>query len=531
MAWQLKVWASGVSPLTGPSYTYSNTAPGGIQGGFQFELEPNGNCVQMVFEGMGNQLSITATNSVQLLINGVPMFYGYVSSAPSSSDKFRKPFSVLGYKDRISKTPTIQLKAIGITPLEQLITQTGTPFFGYYLNLPAAVTYDSTLIQTSIGSTPNWNYSFVPLGQALNRISELATARVEWGVGADTKFFFRVPPNPAPITLAYPVSNLEFTAVLEDNVVTSAIVPLRRDNPSFEFTAIAPIRPFTSKVASPASGNFIGAAFAYIKNLASHSIYDRAKILEVGNIPLFAYRLAYDASFPFNFNNPNNAIDNDPTTYASNVGGGAGGSSGLQFESTNANSLNVYGFEVEYSTDSNLGTNSITALINYGTGVSAIHTQTQFDLPPTGTHANQNKIRAVMKFDGTATTDRATIQIYLGTSTVTDSTRIYAMRMLEITPLIPNVCDDYLRDPQLTAARAKPNLMLSPTPTASITDTPQGTITAPAMKYTYNYSNDETSTTIDLGNRVDDPTARVLRNAASITDAQNRADTRKLGGF
>lgn len=208
MEWRLRVYpadraASGNSYGT-PRATYDNASPGGIVGGFEWDIDENGGALQLRFRGSpydpyirSQRLDIRPRDIVQLqrmtyppgFPQGLPttLFTGVITICANPKDRGVKEYVAEGLKRLVSERVLDERRIAGtldasayVHTLTQLAPRT----------LPTQIVYDGRPADTGYDLS-EFFAPFIRLSEALDLIAK-AVPEASWGVDKSGRFFFGV---------------------------------------------------------------------------------------------------------------------------------------------------------------------------------------------------------------------------------------------------------------------------------------------------------------------------------------------------
>jgi hypothetical protein len=538
MAWRLRIYNANGTVLKAD---FNNTNPGGIVGGFEWEVEPTGNCLQMTFKGFANLLPILELDLIDYDQDGVDAFWGEVDLCPDPSDENEGSYVIVGTKRRCkSVIPKRRFygdgSGIGLADLSNLITRNYSDpkdNGGYKSDFPPGVTYDAALIESPLGTARRFDYSLTELDVCLDRLATISSSPngpVAWGVGANRKLYFR---GNNTVRTAPASARLERQPRRADGVVTAVMIPFAAKNPSASGTKGIPARidvqgqdGFTNYQA----GNPLEYRYAD----AAHAQYNREKLVQPGQLDLLD-RVAWNSvTSAVSFTGDANTNDNDSSTYAFNDGTGVA----ILFFDATTDALKTVAVEFEYSTDNvpTSGLGQVIASITFGPNPQLSPRANnplylEFTLPVTGGHKVRNRCRIYCVYDGlintafphlTVTTVAATVGINSNTS---DVLRVYEVRRLIADTTAQRFAQAQIKLPSPLVAKLEVDGLLANAPFVNV----GGTVYAAS---TWKYKCVETegldgvTSTVELGAKLESQAARAIRQTAQNLDSTDRADAR-----
>lgn len=201
MGWQIGIYNPNRSTLL---RTLTPEAPGGLDAGFEWQRGPHGDCINLQLAGRNDTLGIPPRAVVTLTVDGVPQFHGVVPDAPS-----------LGSQDAETVLVAGGVEALRVTLMDGTVYR-NQGVYSIARDIlsrlcPPALAYDATQIGdgsgTDAGPTLDTFYSptapLAPNGQQKGVLQALAeSAKVPWGVDAQGRVFLGRPAA-APLAVAY----------------------------------------------------------------------------------------------------------------------------------------------------------------------------------------------------------------------------------------------------------------------------------------------------------------------------------------
>jgi hypothetical protein len=181
--WTLNVYTPTGGPHVPSSLiaSYSNSSPGGIVEGFQWSCAPHGDCLQLEFSAVPKLVNIPPRYMVQLVVNGTPAFYGYIS---------RGWYATSGRAERYTAIGAAQL----LRQRYANVTITGSTEIAGIVNQVMAFKHPAI---NYTGTPPNTGYTLstfkAPWVDIATILKDLAAAAggVSWGVRPDATFYFQ----------------------------------------------------------------------------------------------------------------------------------------------------------------------------------------------------------------------------------------------------------------------------------------------------------------------------------------------------
>ncbi|WP_293180393.1 hypothetical protein [Oceanithermus sp.] len=213
MNWELRVWH--LDSTTAVSYT--NTAPGGIAGPLRWSVKGSGDCDQLRFSARPSLMpNVAAGDRVQLLIDGVPAFWGVLEVGWPADDSELREYVAAGGRELLKRRVIVSGKWArdtfpDVADIVRGIAQ-GSAMHPW-------LAYDAAKVRDT-GRGVDMD---VPGPVTVARVfDDLARAAgVKWGVDPTGTLFF----NPATIAtqVGYTESDLNWLPVQADDIVTKVI--------------------------------------------------------------------------------------------------------------------------------------------------------------------------------------------------------------------------------------------------------------------------------------------------------------------
>lgn len=283
---------------------------------------PDGDCKEAIIRLVAADLpfALLPFGIAAIHVDGVPVFRGYVATLGKAFSRELSTVKLVGLKDRFydvnAKRPFVGTDAG--QPLENTVSvlvNDAISASGEFAGGLRGVTYDASLVPTSNLSVPRIIPGFATFGTILDELAAQALTGTTWGVGADGRFFFRVPAGTLEIDEALTGALVDWQDVAAEGTITGLTWVLDRpayplklvSSSSAATTAMPTILAHQSLSADHAA---FGPAFRTVGVPAALSPYSRAS----GGLSL---SVAWGSGTPGAIINPANAFDADDTTFAS----------------------------------------------------------------------------------------------------------------------------------------------------------------------------------------------------------------------
>jgi hypothetical protein len=510
LSWTLTVWNPNKSTLKA---TYAQSAPGGVVGGFYWELEPDGNCQQLRFEGAARAqdgtrgLVIDDADIVRLEVNGSPACFAVVDTAPDPDDKFVKTYAGQGAKTLFRRVVVPRVQYTTATSISTIVANLSS-------SLPPAVTYVAGNVQGGLILAQPFDYVVASLEQILNDLAALCGCT--WGVNSSGEFYFRQP-STTPQTIGYASAEPQFLTRHSEDIVTAVTFPIASVNPTVLYQK-GTGGVFTETRQAPILFRYADAA---------HSVYNREIPEQIRYLDPAVKNQSGTLDASSSWSNSTNAADGDSATYAES--GGTFGFKGLDL-GQQTNLTKIIGVQIEYSTDDDPTELSLYVVVDdFTPPVTSVQVWVaQASLPKTGGHTTRNIVRIYGRYTGATSYNRisAWFRGIFGAGDV----RVYDIAILEEnTTALENYAKSFVKLPASFVRSVQlNNQLLTPTPRVQLTGTPSGTVTADAKIYKYNHDTKRTSTEIEVGTRGTSEGVRLMRQTMQILDERDRTTVRAL---
>lgn len=499
LSWELKVWNANKSTLQN---TITDAAPGGIAGGFKWQLRGTGDTVQLDLSGINARMKLPPRGVVQLKVDGNAAFYGIVPDPPSGKAPDVQQAQVLGGREalRVTLMDGKVYRNQGVYDIVRDI-----------LNrlCPPALTYSAALVGNGTGTDtgPTLSTYYAPTADLVTALDSLAkSAGVTWGVDSTGAVFFGRP-SPAALSVAYAGQPWERLPVQGREVVTRSVLRVVTSRAGEEpkiYGAAREIAPGSWGFDAP----YLPATITKTATAADHAAYAASRAFE----PPEGVALTKPAQLPVSGTSGSvadaaNATDGNDSTFSTvAVSGGAGGSLTIL---NGSSAVRVVGFRLVYELDT-AGADwwNFQASINHQAGATPNSsatwalgkTQQKTELlvifPP---HIIESGYSSLV---GVYTLAAGTLKVYALEPIVIDETAA------------ANVAASFLQPPYATPSEIKLKTLQTPTPTVTVTGTPDGDVTGGAGLWEYEHSVDRVRTTlIRIGTDGQSSTARAIKFA------------------
>lgn len=300
LSWNLKIYNPTKTALL---HEFSNLAPGGLDGGFRWQLQPWGDTVRLEFAGRNDHLGVPPLGIVALTVDGDPAFYGTTPDTPSLLSPDVETVTVDGGREILRRYLSDQ-KVYGpqgiFVTVRDLLSR----------RAPAlALSYNPAMIGDGTGTDagPTLDVWYMPDAPLTDVLDELAKrAGVPWGVSTSGVIFFGRP-SPAPLNVAYAGQPWTRLPVQGRETVTRATVRIA--------TTLAGVE----QVAWSDHGLYLPASVTKTAQHAQHSVYQASAVLEPPEGTPLVLREAFEqvqTAPGSTITGAGNAIDADPATYA-----------------------------------------------------------------------------------------------------------------------------------------------------------------------------------------------------------------------
>jgi hypothetical protein len=527
LPWTLNVWSPNKVTLRA---TYTQAAPGGISaGGFAWENEGNGNCVQMEFEAVPTQVDIQPRDIVQLLVDGVESFAGVVERPPQYKP-YPLKFNAVGLKKLLEGVGPLARRYGALANAGLAITGTAGGTLnrdGYRVDLHPAITYDAAKISSTLPALATWNSgsageSLAQILDALAGAANSSSGAVQWGVGADMKLFFGVP-STTPTVLTYAASGWDRLPVVASDTVSRVAIVLSSKNGQVVYSKLAP-----SFQTLPNIPEFLDPIIYKTPSDSNHVLYNQEKTFPTGNQDWFeeTYNVGTGVFSPAsgtNMTNEANAYDGNSTTYANNTAAAPYATGRTRNEAVDVAPGNFYGVQLIYSSvikdqalqiQYRIGITQYTAIVG---------------LPSTSSLIDKNLVRIYFATSALVNSVSFAMVSSITVPTAADQIRVWSLAGLKTSARLDDYAKSFIKLPAPVAAQINLNNITVQTPQVQVTTVPVlGTVTAlaPSWKYTLTRGDKGRSTTAQLGSRQTSNDAQVVLQTVKNLDARNAANAR-----
>ena len=528
LPWELRVWNPNKTVLKA---VYTNTAPGGVVGPFDWERRPDGDCVQMTFTVRPDMTNIGSRDVVQLNVDGVNAFYGVITAPYDSSGTTGFQYVAEGGREFFTGIIPPRRDYSQISDISTILTRSFTSSSnpaGYWNDFPASVAYDAAQVQVSLGGIDRWSFpKSLSLDQILDKLASLAavSTKVTWGVDANGVFFFREATGTAII--GFSKEMLAAIAIDAKNVVSKASIIVSARDLYYTSSPFQVETTQNSVYVGDQSSTALPDALVYEYADSNHGTYNQEKVFQIGYVEPFSRLFLFDTTTGNNMVNFSNALDGNPTTYSNN-----NSSTPPDITLERATSpLATLGFEVEYSGTytSTLQLQAVFYLDDGFGGYTPANT-IRINLPPTGAHTVRNVTKQIVRYVGTGTPKAARLNITgLGTWS-SDQFRLYSAARLEWSNAINNAAKAQIMLPSTVAQQINLTGIQPPSKTLTLQGAPNGDVIGPTASWKYSLSSSANSltghkrTVVDVGNRDGSQSAQQFRIQSATLDSRQQGD-------
>lgn len=494
LSYQLNIWAA--NKPAGMPRIITNATSGGVDGGFKWQLTPQGGTIQLQFNGRNDRMQIPPRSVVQLLIDAQPAFYGIVPDPPSGGSPDSETVTVLGGKEALKGVLSDgTVYSGGIYPMvRDLLSRL----------LPPSLTYDPALIGDGSGTDAGPSLStfykpFQPLTEVLDALAQ--SAGVSWDVDVQGRVFFGRP-QPAALTVGYAGQPWRRLQVQGRETVTRSVVRI------VSGTSV----PQGARVlhGSSGTGQYLPRTITAAAEAPEHALYRMESVRDVpaGVSVLTPATPSFEGSS--GTLTPEAAADGDLNTYASlRIGYG----DALVYDIPEGL---VVGIQVRYALllgDQRQSPFDVSFLLSHNGDLvmdwqvedtQNVVTATAI-VPPDATGSNPNS---------PTWHTRLVIQTAVSTSPLASPVfQLYDVRMLTVDDVAAQrLAASYLQLPYSSPAELTLPYLASPTPSLTVTGSPDGTLTGETSLWEYEHSADNARTTrIKLGSSGQADTARAIK--------------------
>lgn len=486
MGWEVKIYNPNRSTLL---RTLTPEVPGGLDAGFEWQLDPHAGTANLQLNGRNDTLGIPPRAVVTLIVDGAPWFWGVVPDAPS-----------LGSQDAETVLVAGGVEALRVTLMDGTVYR-NQGVYSIARDIlsrlcPPALVYSATQIGDGSGTDagPVLDTYYAPtatLSDVLKALSE--SAKVPWGVDALGRPFLGRPAA-APLAVAYAGQPWRRLPSQGREAVTQAVLRI---------------------VSAPSLPDGAQASYAFapetVTAVATHPTHAELRAQRAVEPPpgvgLVGLSVPVGAS-PSSSYDPAPVIDDDSGTYVTiditNVQRGLGVRSvvarvvGVEFDyalpATQDSPIDPFGWTFGYLGAAGGITSGILPVSN---SIRRVRVILPPDTPAPATWGADFTIGAMLAMIPTPST-----RLY-----------VYRVRFLVIDEAAAlRTAESYLQVPYASPAEITLPGLIPPSPTVSATGSPDGDVTADAGLYVYRIGGpDGRQTLVRLGSTGQDQTVRALK--------------------
>ncbi|MFB9994071.1 hypothetical protein ACFFLM_19110 [Deinococcus oregonensis] len=490
LTWNLSIWPANKS---GPPKQLTQAAPGGIDGGFRWQLASNGNTVQLEFTGRNDLLALPPRAVVSLTVDGSPAFYGIVPDPASLESLDAEGLLAAGGEEALRLTlmdgkvyRNMGVYAIARDILSRLC--------------PPSLTYSATLIGDGTGTDvgPSLGTYYAPTGTLQDTLISLAkSAGKTWGVDAQGRVFLGIPQT-AALTVAYAGQPWRRLQVQGRETVTQAVLRV----------ATAPSNGVqgVTQAADYSVLDYLPATVTSVATAAEHPLYHAQKAFSAPEGVALTGVLRTGTVDSRDLIDTANGFDADPATASTSTGI----TPYLQLADTTQRVIGVrlrYTLSADATASLNLTHLSTSGLVLPGDvlrlPLNATDTPTDIVLigPPSAYMVAQGPLKSIGQVTATAPT---------GTTNVLAVYDLALITVDEVAAL--RVATSYLQTPFAAPAELTLPYLAPPTESATVTGSPDGTVTGPTGLFEYEHTTQNVRTTkVRLGSTGSSDLVRSLR--------------------
>jgi hypothetical protein len=495
VSWELSIWPANKSgaPRT---ITQADTVRG-VDDGFDWQLTPFGGTVQLKMNVVNGLTQLPPLGIVALKVNGQAAFYGRVPDPSHAQSQDIEEQLVQGGRTILDST-LMDGKAYrgeqGVYTIVRDILSRLTP---------PTLTYLPTLIGNGTGTDTGPTLSTVykptaPLSEVLTDLAK--TAGVGWDVDVQGRIFFGQA-APAGLTVAYAGQPWQRLRVQGRETVTQAVLRV----------ATAPSEGVTA-ITQPALNeqiDYLPASITKVATAAEHPNYLAQKAFSAPEGITLTGILRTGGMDSRTMVDTANAFDADPVTYSSSL------SSGLEpYLQLSDTTQRVIGVRIRYTLSEAAEGYLVLAHLSSGFGVpgdflrlplQATDTPTDAVLigPPSAFLTSLGVIKSIGQVTATAPT---------GTTNIL---KVYDMALIVVDEAAAlRVAESYLQLPYATPAELTLPGLVTPSPTLTVTGSPDGDLTGSTALWEYSYrAGTGERTLIRLGSDGQSDAARAIKFA------------------
>ncbi|TDE86004.1 hypothetical protein [Deinococcus sp. S9] len=490
LSWELKVWNANKTQLLN---TITENTPSGIAGGFKWQLQPNGDNVQLELTGRNDRMALPPRGVVALKVDGQAAFYGIVPDPPSAGSPDKEQAQALGGREALRKT-LLDSKVYRDQGVYQIVRDILSRL------CPPALAYDPTLIGDGSGTDagPTLSTYYAPTSDLVAALDSLAkSAGTSWGVDAQGRVFFGRP-QPAALTVAYAGQPWKRLRVQGRETVTQAVLRI----------VTAPAGPEAAERYYQNKRGiepYLPATMTTTATHELHNVYRASVSLPVPEGLSVIREVPGQIVDSVNLQNADRATDDDPETYASSGAGNV-------VLSVNPQGQRLVGVRIAYST----GQESPSTYKRSGTLVIAQgHATNIYDLPPAKAGHERQQQTIIFPPDARDPTPAGTYAELTFFNAQPDGLRIHALRLLVVDEgAAARLAQSMLQVPYGSPAEITLHGLVPPVPTLTVTGSPDGDVTGPTSLWEYEHSPGGPRTTrVRLGSDGQSDAARAIKFA------------------
>ncbi|WP_287408697.1 hypothetical protein [Oceanithermus sp.] len=517
MSWKLDVYTPDGSSLRA---SYTDTAPGGIVGGFQWTARGDGAPLRMTWSAVPKSVDIQPRDIVQLTVDGKAAFWGPVVRTWPADESGVREYVALGGIELLRYRSHVDPASYS----EQDIAAIARDVISAYKH--PAITYDAALIP-DLGDTLAMPVVYrLELGEILDTLARSSSKTVTWGVDAQGRAYFAEAAS--TLNVAYESSDLHWQPEEADDIVTRVdLVLATRGEPQPDGIKFAPNFwgtpecPGFPKVPSP----------IVVSNYATEdATYGVHRTIAAPN---FLVQKSSPAPILFltnNIQNPSNAYDGINSSYANNQFAGdaelgvelQGYARGVAIGYAIFNNDLEMEVEFEYSwTADTVPPGSLTC--SY-----AMTYLYRFQPTEDGTV----RIVALPPLDPNRTSElnlTTKVTLRVRGTTAADEWRIHEIQTIGIDYIAAiEYINSLIKVPTRRPAQVRWDRYQEPAAQVTITGAPGGDLTHRVEEWRYSWTPDRLETVARLGSRADDEMTRAIDRIVRLGNSSALRTARTL---
>lgn len=468
MPWTLEIW----NPTrTQRLRTLSSDTATELDGGFRWQLDQYGDCRQWEATGRNDRLGIPPRAVIRFSVDGDAWFHGVLPDPPSVTSPDAEALTALGGREILAAA-----LMDGAVYRNQGVYQIARDILSRLC--PPALTYDATQIGDGSGTDagPGLNTFYSPTATLADVMDALAkSAGVPWGVDALGRPFLGRPAS-APLVVPYAGQPWRRLTVQGREACTQAVLRVVSAPSGLDSAALWNV---VTGVVTPYLPRTVTVTATHPEHVTYHA-HQAVEVPEGVSVLTSTSPTIPVGEGTQNLTNPSAAIDGNPSTYAS----GSGSTWRAQYFLSDAAAAIVVGFRITYG------------LV---LGDARVELRVRSESALSGTA--RNTVVATMTLDGADSPVARTIILppdarHGAWQAFDVQLRTYGASSINIHEVVffvldedaaQRVAESYLQVPYGSPAEVALDRLVPPTPTVTVTGSPDGDVTGPAAQFEYTH--------------------------------------------